>query len=210
MQGSSRAPAGLSFDDVVGAAFVVLENDGITKLSTRAIARELGVRMNTVMWHIQTKGRLLDAMAESVIAEVAVDDLEGDWAEQAGELFHRLRQAMLGHRDGGLLVAGTFSARPRTVEFADKLVSLLLEGSLTRRSAAWTVWSLFYFTLGIVQEEQAVPERMAEQVRNSVDDERFPALASVLDDYLSEDYDDRFRYGITQILHSAATVSAPE
>ncbi|XUL93565.1 hypothetical protein ACQ86D_48890 [Streptomyces galilaeus] len=63
------------------------------------------------MWHIRTKDRLLGLMAESIMGEVDLDNLPGDWREQVAEL---LRRAMLSHRDGVLLVAKHFpSSRTR-------------------------------------------------------------------------------------------------
>ncbi|WP_329556966.1 TetR/AcrR family transcriptional regulator C-terminal domain-containing protein [Streptomyces sp. NBC_00696] len=167
--------------------------------------------MNTVLWHIRTKDRLLGLMADSVLGEVDLEDLPGDWREQAAELLRRLRQAMLGHRDGALLVAGTFPVEPNTPAFSERLVTLLFEGCPTRKSAAWTSWSLFCFTLGLVQEEQATPAEFHDRLRETLDEQHFPGRQSVLEDYVSIDYGERFDFGIEQILHSApATKPRPQ
>ncbi|WP_245717974.1 TetR family transcriptional regulator [Nocardia miyunensis] len=112
-QGISRAKAGLTVDRVVATAFDVLDAGGAGRLSTRAIATELGVSMNTVLWHIRTKDRLLELMSDAIVGEVDLDDLAGENLQQAAELLHRLRRAMLNHRDGALIMSGTF-ARNRT------------------------------------------------------------------------------------------------
>ncbi|MFF0585041.1 TetR/AcrR family transcriptional regulator C-terminal domain-containing protein [Streptomyces sp. NPDC003781] len=209
-QVGGRARVGITFGQVVDTAFEVLDRGGIDKLSTRAIAGELGVSMNTVMWHIRTKDRLLDAMAEAVLGEVDLDGLPEPWEEQAAELLARLRRVMLGHRDGGRLVAGTFPAEPRTLAYTDRLIGALLRGCPTARTAAWTAWNLFYFTIGLVQEEQAEPADARDRLRAHADPRRFPGLGAALVDFTSVDYDERFRYGIGQMLHSCATVAAPE
>ncbi|WP_282086548.1 TetR/AcrR family transcriptional regulator C-terminal domain-containing protein [Streptomyces tendae] len=208
-QAGGRAKIGITFGQVVGTAFEVLDRGGIDKLSTRAIAAELGVSMNTVMWHIRTKDRLLDAMSEALLGEVDLRNLPEPWDEQAAELLGRLRRAMLGHRDGGRLVAGTFPAEPRTLAYTDRLIGALLRGCPTARTAAWTAWNLFYFTLGLVQEEQAEPADARDRLRANADPERFAHLGAVLGDFVSVDYDERFRYGIGQMLHSCATIAAP-
>jgi len=203
-QGVARAKVGITLDRVVAVAFDVLQAGGIAKLSTRAIAAELGVSMNTVVWHIRTKDRLLELMAEAILGEVDLGNLRDGWREQATELLRRLRQAMLGHRDGAALVAGTFPVEPHTLAFADRLVTVLFSGCPTRKAAAWTAWSLFYFTLGLVQEEQATPTAFHDRLRESVDEQRLPGLHSVLEDFISIDYDERFAFGIKQILRSAS------
>jgi TetR/AcrR family tetracycline transcriptional repressor len=204
-----RAKAGLTLDHVVSAAFVVLNRDGLAKLSTRAIAAELGVSMNTVMWHIGTKDRLLDVMADTIVGQVDLAKLHGSEREQASELIERLRRAMLSHRDGASVVAGTSPVMSSTLAFGDHLLSVLFEVCPTYRSAAWTAWNLLYFTLGLVQQEQRASTAMRPQLDNAVDDHRFPALNAVLDDFTSLNYGARFNFGVEQILRSAATMQAP-
>ncbi|MFI9380449.1 TetR/AcrR family transcriptional regulator C-terminal domain-containing protein [Kutzneria sp. NPDC052558] len=195
--------AGITLQRVIDAAFTVLDRDGIGKLSTRAIAAELGVQTNTVMWHIQTKDRLLELMADAIMGEADLEDLPGAPAEQAAELMRRLRRAMLAHRDGGSIVAGTFPVEPHTLAFADRMLTTLFGCCPTRKSAAWTSFTLLYFTLGLVQEQQATPGDFRGRLRESVDQHHFPGLSSVLADYVSFDYDERFAFGVDQILRSA-------
>ncbi|MFD7661179.1 TetR/AcrR family transcriptional regulator C-terminal domain-containing protein [Streptomyces sp. NPDC059788] len=209
-QTAARTKVGITLGQVVGAAFDVLDRGGVAKLSTRAIAAELGVSMNTVMWHIRTKDRLMDTMAEAVFGEVDLADLPENWHDQAAELLGRLRLAMLRHRDGALLVAGTFPAEPQTLAFTDRLLTALQRGCPTRKTAAWTAWNLFYFTLGLVQEEQATPADHRDRLRAHVAGHHLPGLDSTLDDFMSVDFEARFRFGIEQILHSASTEAAPE
>ncbi|MEV0264913.1 TetR/AcrR family transcriptional regulator C-terminal domain-containing protein [Streptomyces sp. NPDC050617] len=208
--GADRAKVGITLDDVIGAAFDVLAKSGLAKLSTRAIAGELGVSMNTVMWHIRTKDRLLDAMADAVLAGIDLEDLPEPWDDQVIELLERLRQAMLGHRDGASLVAGTFPMASGTITFTDRMVGALRQGCPTPRTAAWTAWNVFYFTLGLVQEEQAALIQDRDRLREFVDKDRYPGLAPALDDFMSVDFAARFRFGVEQIIRSAAIMAAPE
>lgn len=199
-QGGARP--GLSIEDVVRAAFDVLDEQGIAKLSTRAIAAKLDVSMNTVMWHIGAKRRLLELMADAVVAEVELGPLRGTWQRRAATLLGRLRQAMVGHRDGALVVAGTFPALPSTLAFGDRLVGVLLTSGATNQAAAWTAWNLFYFTLGLVQEEQRATDGLPHNLSDVVDEAEYPSLHLVLGDFVSPDYDARFKFGIGQILGS--------
>jgi TetR/AcrR family tetracycline transcriptional repressor len=116
---------------------------------------------------------------------------------------------MLSHRDGALVVAGTFPAMPATLAFADRMVTVLFEVCPTPKSAAWTSWSLVYFALGLVQEEQQATSAVRTELANAVDEHRFPTLNVVLDDFTSLDYAARFGFGVDQILRSAATTKAP-
>ncbi|MBL1110915.1 TetR/AcrR family transcriptional regulator C-terminal domain-containing protein [Streptomyces sp. 110] len=199
-QGEAPRAAGLTPRDVVRAALEVLDERGINAVSTRAVADRLGVRMNTVLWHTKTKARLLDLMADAIIGEVPLDGIEGDWRDQARELMRRLRQAILSHRDGALVVSGTFPAEPHTLGFADRLLSFLLNGSTDTRKAAWTAWSLFYFALGLAQEEQSTPQFLYDQLTPRVSADIYPTLSRVLDEFTAPDFDDRFEHGVLTML----------
>ncbi|GAA2265152.1 hypothetical protein GCM10010145_43320 [Streptomyces ruber] len=80
---------------VIRAALERLDEKGLEALSPRAVAARLGVRMNTVLWHVKTKARMLELMADAVLGEVPLDDLPSAPAERARELARRVRRALL-------------------------------------------------------------------------------------------------------------------
>jgi TetR/AcrR family tetracycline transcriptional repressor len=191
-------------DVIVRTALELLDESGFDAVTLRAVAARIGVRLNTVSWHVKTKARLHDLMADAVLAEIDLDGLPADWRERVSALAHRYRRALLSHRDGGRLVAGTFGAEPATLAAAETLVSALLDGGLPAPAAAWTCWTIIYFTLGLVQEEQGTPGALAGQV---VGAGRFPSLALVLPHLTDTEYETRFRFGLDLILASAAQPS---
>lgn len=184
---------------VIDAAFRVLDERGLDGLSTRAVADHLGVRMNTVLWHVKTKARMLELMADAVLAGVRYDDLPGAPLERARELARRYRRTLLAHRDGAALVTGTYPAEPNTLRFADHLVDALLLAGADERQAAWTAWTITYFALGLTQEEQAAPEEGDERLARAVDAAAHPALRRVLP-HLRQNFEDRFTFGLEAIL----------
>lgn len=71
----SRGPgerAGLDTEQVVAAARAVLEEEGPPGLSLRAVARRLGVAPNALYSHIASRDKLLDAVLDAVLGEVAL------------------------------------------------------------------------------------------------------------------------------------------
>ena len=93
----------------------------------------------------------------------------------------------------------TIGARYCTHSFADC--------SAPSRDAAWTAWNLFYFTLGLVQEEQQPPTALHERAHSAMSNHEFPALNAVLEHFTSLDYDARFIFGIQQLLRPS--ISGP-
>ncbi|WP_306214528.1 TetR/AcrR family transcriptional regulator C-terminal domain-containing protein [Actinoplanes sp. RD1] len=182
--------------DVVRAALELLDEQGAPAVSMRAVAERLGVRMNTVLWHVKSRARLGELLADAIVAGVPLDDLPADWRARAAEITRRYRRALLAHRDGAAVVVGTYAAEPATLDIAEALVGALLDGGLAEREAAWTCWSLLYFTLGLTQEEQAAPTSFGGELE--VGDR--PALRRILPHLTTESFDDRFEHGLAQLL----------
>ncbi|MEZ7004763.1 TetR/AcrR family transcriptional regulator C-terminal domain-containing protein [Streptomyces sp. AD55] len=193
-------PAGqLTRTAVIAAALRVLDERGLDGLSTRAVADRLGVRMNTVLWHVKTKARMLELMADAVLADIRYDDLPDTALDRARELAARYRRTLLAHRDGAALVTGTYAAEPHTLRFADHLVDALLKAGADEQQAAWTAWTITYFALGLTQEEQAAPEESDERLTRAVDPETHPALQRVLP-HLRQNFEERFTFGLDAVL----------
>lgn len=182
--------------DIVRAAIDLLDEQGSSAVSIRAVARRLEVQMNTVLWHTKSKARLEELMADAIVAGVSLDDLPQHWSERATEIARRYRRALLAHRDGAAVVAGTYAAEPATLDVAEALVAALLDGGLSNRKAAWTCWSLIYFILGLCQEEQALPVRSIGDLAVG----QRPALQRVLAFLTEESFDERFEYGVAKLL----------
>ncbi|MEV6756638.1 TetR/AcrR family transcriptional regulator C-terminal domain-containing protein [Streptomyces sp. NPDC051214] len=185
---------------VVRAALELLEEKGADGLSIRGIADRLGVRMNTVLWHAKTKARLTELMADAIVAGAPVDGLPEPWEPRVRELLHRYRRALLAHRDGARIVAGTYAAEPATLRFADLMTEALLAGGLTEREAVWTGWSLVYFALGLAQEEQALPDAKGPAFAQQLDTGEYPSLTRAAAHFEDTSFDERFDYGLSRIL----------
>lgn len=186
---------------MIRTALELLDEKGLDALSTRAVADRLGVRMNTVLWHVKTKARMLELMADAVIGEAPLDGLPASGDERVRELARRYRRALLAHRDGATLVVGTYAAEPQTLRFADALVGALLDGGLDEREAAWTTWTIIYFTLGLTQEEQAAAHQsLNDRLADAVSATAYPALHRVLGHLDVESFGERFEFGLSAIL----------
>ncbi|MFF3484356.1 TetR/AcrR family transcriptional regulator C-terminal domain-containing protein [Streptomyces sp. NPDC002701] len=186
---------------VIRAALELLDEKGLDALSTRAVAGRLDVRMNTVLWHVKTKARMLELMADAVVGEASLDDLPAPWDERVRELARRYRRALLAHRDGATLVVGTHAAEPHTLRFADTLVAALLDSGLDERESAWTAWTIIYLALGLTQEEQAAAHQSPNgRLANAVSKTAHPALHRTLGHLDAESFGERFEFGLSAIL----------
>ncbi|MEU4148829.1 TetR/AcrR family transcriptional regulator C-terminal domain-containing protein [Streptomyces sp. NPDC026659] len=192
-----------SQSEVVRTAMEVLDERGLEAVSLRAIAERQGVRMNTVVWHVKSKGRLLELMADAIVAEVRVDDLPARWDHRAAELLERYRHALLAHRDGAAVVGGTYAPEPATLTLAETLIAALLDGGYRDQEAVWTCWNAIHFTLGLCREEQAISSAEPDRLTEALASGAFPALTRTLPHLLRPSFDDRFAYGLRRLLGTA-------
>jgi TetR/AcrR family tetracycline transcriptional repressor len=197
-------------DDVIAAAFTTLEHEGLERLSLRGVARALGAHLNSVSWYVKTKQSLIETMADAIVGTVDINDLPAELIERVWTVVSRYRTAMLSHRDGGRLVAGTFTGTGNTLRVAEVIVGALLEAGYPEPDAARLCWSLVYLTLGLTQEQQMSPPESKIDARGITAEGRYPALAKVGARLLVHDsFDARFDYGLARLLHLPETTTAP-
>ncbi|MEU4789389.1 TetR family transcriptional regulator [Micromonospora tulbaghiae] len=88
----------LSRQRIVDAAAALIDADGLEAFSTRRLAAELGVRGPSLYNHFATKDEILDAVADSVTAQVDVSFFGRlDWREALRRWGHSYRAALAAH-----------------------------------------------------------------------------------------------------------------
>jgi TetR/AcrR family tetracycline transcriptional repressor len=143
-------------------------------------------------------------MADTIIGSVDTDDLPPDPVQRVRVIATRYRAALLAHRDGGRLVAGTFTGTGRTLRVAEVIVGSLLEAGYPEPDAARLCWSIVYLTLGLTQEQQTPNDQPRGQFSELLDTGAYPALAKVgIGTMVDDSFDARFDYGIARLLQLA-------
>ena len=147
-------------EDVIRAAVELLDEVGLDRLTTRALTNRLGVQPGALYWHVRSKGELLTAIADEIMREVFAEDVEGDpeaadWAGQTTAFAHRLRRALLAHRDGARVVVGHLSLSGAAVEAAEQGLALMRAAGLGLAQAAYFGDTVTSYVTGFVLQEQA-------------------------------------------------------
>lgn len=149
--------AKLDRETIVRAALDLLDELGLDEVSTRRLAKRLGVEQPSLYWHFPRKAALLTAMAEAAMASHAAAPLpvpSDDWRDWLLENSRSFRRALLTHRDGARLHAGT---NPQGADFsrAVRKVEFLVSAGLSEHDARLAMLTTSHFTVGSVLEEQA-------------------------------------------------------
>jgi AcrR family transcriptional regulator len=144
---------------VLSAALGLIDRDGADGLSMRRLARELGRDPMTLYRHAPNKAALLDAVAETVLAELEVDLTDPDWASQLRQVARQYRRLALAHPNVvPLLVTLPLSTplalRPLGVlRPLEDIVELLMGAGFSGADALHIYRALFGFLHGHVLNE---------------------------------------------------------
>ncbi len=196
-------------ENIVEAAFRILDEAGLEGITLRKVACSLGIRAPSLYWHFKSKQALIDAMADAMIVDVARTIPAGQpWRETLLQIAREFRTAFKARRDGARVYAGTFLATENMLRVAEASLAAMVGAGMPARFAATTVMDLVYYTLGFVIEEQSWPgdgsmEALGE-VFMALAEERFPHCWEARDAWDEVDFDARFEQGLGLMLDGIA------
>ncbi|MFI6431692.1 TetR/AcrR family transcriptional regulator C-terminal domain-containing protein [Rhodococcus oryzae] len=141
--------------DVLGGAIAILDEYGLGDLTMRRLATSLGVQPGALYWHFPNKQTLLAAITDEMLARVSAPLDAHDWDSRLAAFAHRIRDALLAHRDGAELAAASYSARLATNDARDTLARACVEAGLPDDESELAADTLLYYILGQTMDEQS-------------------------------------------------------
>ena len=216
--GVSRSPgerAGLTREEVVAAALAVLRQDGLTALSMRRVAGDLGVAPNALYSHVPDKSALLDALLDAVLADITLPR-RGDWRARIEALLLDSRRVLLAHPDLVPLFLARQTSGPNALRLGEAMLHQLARGGLTGEEAVRALQVLLIYTIGATAFEvprlrEPDPEARATRGRGAaarLDPEEFPSTMSTADALASHPGETLLRSGISWLLDGLAAEAA--
>ena len=152
----------LSRDRFVEAATAVIDAEGLDALSTRRLARDLGVQAPSLYNHFGTKEAILDAVADAIVAGVDLSMLGRDpWPAALKAWARAYRKAFREHPNVVPFLARGPARRPAQLRLADAVYGALVDagwppGYATRIGALMRYFvagsALGSFALGFVDD----------------------------------------------------------
>jgi TetR/AcrR family tetracycline transcriptional repressor len=149
-------------EEIIHMALRLLDEEGLESVTLRALAKRLNMKAPALYWHFDSKANLVDFLAEAILqeefSELAPRSKDEDWEEWIHHIIHRLRKAMLAHKDGARIVAGAHLYPAVTLaKLAETMMASLVSAGFTIREADLLTSTLVHFTFGRVIEEQSGP-----------------------------------------------------
>ena len=162
---------GLTRQRIVAAALELLDEEGIDRLTVRALAQRLDVKPPALYWHVRDKQELLDEMGTEIQRRVnaAIDRLPADIALEPGlaEYARILRREYLEHRDGARTFSGTRITDPVVLRAQEPWLERWVGAGVSLTDVVDAAELVTSFVVGFVIEEQE--RSQSSQERYSVD-----------------------------------------
>jgi AcrR family transcriptional regulator len=87
----------LESDDIIAVTLSMARKGGLTRLSMRQIAAELGVTATALYYHFRNKNDLLDRVTGHIMESIAVPDRRLPWTDRVRQLVLQQMQAALAY-----------------------------------------------------------------------------------------------------------------
>ncbi|AXK37383.1 TetR/AcrR family transcriptional regulator [Streptomyces armeniacus] len=194
----------LSRERIVACALALVDAEGLQAVSTRRLAAELGVSGPSLYNHFRTKDEILDAVADTVCADVDLSMFEDGtgWREALTRWARSYRAALTAHPNIVPFLAQGPGRRPSQLRMADAVFGTLTGAGWSRVQATHIGAMMRYFVAG---------SALGSFARGFVDDAElyardYPHLdeAHLLADYQQRVDDGAFETGLRALLDGLA------
>ncbi|WP_189858700.1 TetR/AcrR family transcriptional regulator [Streptomyces poonensis] len=140
----------LSTDRIVAVARELVDGEGLASLSTRRLAAELGVSGPSLYNHFRTKDEILEAVADSVSAQVDLSMFEDgrDWRTALHDWAVSYRAALRDHPNIVPVLARGPGRRPAGLRLADAVFGAMVQAGWPPAQATSIGALMRYFIMG--------------------------------------------------------------
>ncbi|GLW71115.1 transcriptional regulator [Kitasatospora phosalacinea] len=204
----------LSRSLIVETAVRVLDAEGLSGVTMRRVAQELGTGPASLYAHVSNKEELFELVLERVVSEIRLPPRPEPerWKEQITEVCFEAQRVLTSHRDVSLVSLGSIPLGESQLAITEFLLDLLLQVGLPPQVAAWALDGLGQLIDTDAYEASVYAERIARgtdiheyfgQLRTfllALPTDRFPKLQGMADTMVTGDGDERYAFKIEVFL----------
>ena len=202
-------PAGprrrLSDDDVARAALSVLRREGLTALSFRRVAPELGTSHMAVHRHCVNFDGMLEICAEYLAARLPEIDPSLPWPTSTELRFTALYETMSAHSGLVALLRGRPWMGPKMMRrFSEPAVAASLAAGLSPRQITECHRELFVFTVGCALTQSVIVDAPGTAAIEALKADEFPVIVEHREALMDDDHSDHamFVHGLRTLIAS--------
>jgi AcrR family transcriptional regulator len=218
-QAAGRQP--LSQRSIVETALAIMDREGLSALSMRRVAQELGTGAASLYVYVANKDELLELVLDLVIGEARLPEVPEPerWEEQVKEIMREARRVFLAHPDvARVSLATIIPTGVNALINAERTLAVLRGGGLPDQVAAHAVDLLskyveadaveasFHLEKRPGQAEENLAEHFT-QVRDyfsALPPNRFPNIVAMVPALMAGDGEERFEFGLDILVRGLA------
>ena len=204
---TERGP--LSRAEIVRAALDLAEAEGLDQMSLHKTAKAVGVKTMSLYSHIADKSDVLDAMADQILAEMEVPDLESmSWQEGIRALALAFRVTALRYPNSAPLVLTRRLNPPSVLPLMEAALRLGHRAGLPNAEAVHVWRSYIAFLVGSLLLEVSitsaavVPASIVASSETALTGAGLPAVAAAAGELAICDHDYEFQFGLDLLIDS--------
>ena len=151
-------PRSLTREDIAVAALTVVDRDGVSGLSMRAVASELGTSAMALYRYVDDREQLEHWIVDHVLAAVDLSlPTPASWQQQIVALLERSRRAVTAHPGVVPLLLVHRHASTASLRLIEAMLAVLAEAGFSGERRVVAQRSLIKYLLGSLQVEHLGP-----------------------------------------------------
>ncbi|MBA2332198.1 MAG: TetR/AcrR family transcriptional regulator C-terminal domain-containing protein [Actinobacteria bacterium] len=197
----------LDREQIVRAAVGLVDRDGLEKFTMRGLGRELGVEAMALYHYFPSNDALVDAIVQTVVAEMRRPPAVPDWQERLRAEFLAYRQVAHAHPNVFPLLGRRPVKNPEALRPVEHMLDILRGAGFSPKQSLSAFRTLSSYAFGYALSEirgfALEPARDGSDDRfdvRTVDVERFPRMREVAPHVTACDHDAEFTSGLNAIL----------
>lgn len=202
----------LSRERIELAAMEMIEADGLDGFSVRKVATVLGCEAMSIYHYFPSKGHIMDALIDHVIAEIPpLPEKTLPWLEQLRRMGRDMRKAFTKRPQLFLFVGTHRMNTPKALAFLERTIRFFEESGMPREIAVRTFRSVSYYIMGTALDETAGYSRGAstvDPVAGEIMKRDFPHVETAGRYFRADQFDATFELGWEAMLEGIAKLRA--
>ena len=215
----------LSRAEIVDAAIAIADAEGADAVSMRRIAQVLRAGTMSLYWHVANKDHLLDLMIDTLMAEVTIPEMTGDWRADLQEFARNYRAMLLRHLWVMDFVGGRPPLGPNMLLGSERMMAIFDGTGLDPGTTMNILGTVQTYVMGAALREMREARTQRDQEQSGLTladvqpamtawrdrlaaDGRLPHFVAFLDTNIDPDAeetrDERFEFGLDCVLDGIA------
>ena len=200
----------LSKERVRDAAVLIADQGGLSGLTIRSLAEELGAKPMSVYYYVASKDELLDLLVDVVFEEIELPDPKGDWRKEMRRRACSARDRLKQHSWAIGLLESRTSPGPATLRHHDTVLACLRNAGFSLELTAHAYALIDSYVYGFALQEASLPFEGPDSVADIADPimelmsiGAYPTMVEMAQTYYLQpgyDFADEFEFGLDLIL----------